>query len=362
MAEDGSGSNSTYTKALSLAIQKPGAKFEDVFKRVRIEVMTRTMEEQMPWEASSLTGDFYFSGSATKPLAPVVVTPSVQSAPQAQLSAPQTQLEAIFWQSIQDSVDAGAFKAYLEQYPNGSFSALARFKVKKYQETEVAVAVPRTTGGLRSIDVLKGYKIWIRSNKGEAGRRYCRRLEDAGLIVQCDVDDTNDPMEDVMLKCATLPADTGEILQEFLGIDSLYLYDWREDEDYGARSGGYCGEFDAITIDSFTGKVVSLGSIDKLRGYRVWVRGNGGKNIEGYCQRLTEAGLFVRCSPNDEHDSEKDIVLACATLPSDTAEILQEYLGISGYKICDWREEEDYGASPGGYCNEFNAIDISTYD
>ncbi len=54
-----------------------------------------------------------------------------------------------------------------------------------------------------------------------------------------------------MLKCATLPADSGEILQKFLGIDSLFLYDWREHEDYGASPGGYCNEFNAIDISTY---------------------------------------------------------------------------------------------------------------
>jgi hypothetical protein len=128
------------------------------------------------------------------------------------------------------------------------------------------VAVPRDNTGGRSIDVLKGHKIWSRSNKGETGNGYCRHLEDAGLIVECDTDYTNDPMEDVMLKCAQLPSDTGEILQEFLGIDSLYLYDWRDHEEYGAKSGGYCDEYDAITIDSFADDIASLGSIKEVKG------------------------------------------------------------------------------------------------
>ena len=127
VAEDGSGSNSAYTKALSLAIRAPGAKVEEVFKRVRIEVMTRTLDQQVPWESSSLTGDFYFSGSTTTPQAPVAAAPV----------APAVDKEAMFWQSIQDSEDAGDFKAYLEQYPDGSFAALARFKAEKYQEVAV---------------------------------------------------------------------------------------------------------------------------------------------------------------------------------------------------------------------------------
>ena len=55
IAEDGSGENSVHTKALSLAIRIPGAKVEEVFKRVRIEVMTRTLDEQVPAELTSVT-------------------------------------------------------------------------------------------------------------------------------------------------------------------------------------------------------------------------------------------------------------------------------------------------------------------
>jgi uncharacterized caspase-like protein len=125
VAEDGVGSNSAYTKALSLAIRRPGATVEQVFKRVRIEVMSRTSDKQVPWESSSLTGDFYFSGSGTTQQAPVAVAPATQP-------AQQVNLEAMFWQSIQGSDDAGDYEAYLEQYPKGSFAALARFKAKSY--------------------------------------------------------------------------------------------------------------------------------------------------------------------------------------------------------------------------------------
>ena len=131
VAEDGSGENSVFTKALALAIRMPGAKVEEVFKRVRIEVMTRTLDQQVPWESTSLTGDFYFSGNTTTPQAPVAAAPAT-------LAAPAVDKETIFWQSIQDSEDAGDFKAYLQQYPDGSFAALARFKAEKYQETVTA--------------------------------------------------------------------------------------------------------------------------------------------------------------------------------------------------------------------------------
>ena len=133
IAEDGSGENSVYTKALSLAIRIPGAKVEEVFKRVRIEVMTRTLDEQVPWESSSLTGDFYFSGGATQvPAAAATVT-------QPALAIDK---EAMFWQSIQGSEDADDYQAYLEQFPNGTFASLARVKVRKLQSTKSAIVAP----------------------------------------------------------------------------------------------------------------------------------------------------------------------------------------------------------------------------
>ncbi len=59
-AIDGSGVNGLYTQELLYQIQRPGLKIEDVFKNVRIEVMKKSDDKQVPWESSSLTGDFYF--------------------------------------------------------------------------------------------------------------------------------------------------------------------------------------------------------------------------------------------------------------------------------------------------------------
>jgi hypothetical protein len=60
IAQDGDGENSVYTAALIKTIPTPGLKLEDVFKRVRVSVTTATRGDQVPWESSSLTGDFSF--------------------------------------------------------------------------------------------------------------------------------------------------------------------------------------------------------------------------------------------------------------------------------------------------------------
>ena len=59
-ALDGSGSNSPYTKHLSRILGQKGLPLELVFKEVRKAVVAETNGEQVPWENSSLMGDFYF--------------------------------------------------------------------------------------------------------------------------------------------------------------------------------------------------------------------------------------------------------------------------------------------------------------
>jgi hypothetical protein len=50
-------------------MRQPGAKVEDVFKQVRAHVRRDSQGKQIPWEATSLEGDFYFQGG--KPTASV---------------------------------------------------------------------------------------------------------------------------------------------------------------------------------------------------------------------------------------------------------------------------------------------------
>jgi formylglycine-generating enzyme required for sulfatase activity len=77
VAEDGGGRNSPYTTALTHAMLQLHEPLEQMFKHVRVEVMSATAGKQIPWESSSLTGDFYFAGRATPP----VPTPAPASVP-----------------------------------------------------------------------------------------------------------------------------------------------------------------------------------------------------------------------------------------------------------------------------------------
>jgi len=57
---DGTDRNSIFTKHLLNNLKKPQLRIEEVFKNIRIAVGKETDNRQIPWESSSLTGDFYF--------------------------------------------------------------------------------------------------------------------------------------------------------------------------------------------------------------------------------------------------------------------------------------------------------------
>lgn len=61
VAYDGLDGGSPYTKHLVEQMRIPGQSVEQLFKRVRIGVARDTANKQVPWESSSLMGDFCFA-------------------------------------------------------------------------------------------------------------------------------------------------------------------------------------------------------------------------------------------------------------------------------------------------------------
>jgi uncharacterized caspase-like protein len=101
VASDGEGPHGLYTAELLKAMDLPGAKVEEVFKAVRVNVIKATAGAQVPWESSSLTGDYFFRPAAA-------ARPAVE-AKQADL---QAKLEAE--RRIREQ-DAAALKAEMEK-------------------------------------------------------------------------------------------------------------------------------------------------------------------------------------------------------------------------------------------------------
>lgn len=87
LAKDGGGANSIYTKHLLEYLSTPAVPVEQVFKEVRVAVAHETQDKQIPWESSSLMGEFYFvpPSSAFKPV--TAVATSAPKAEQPQLAS-----------------------------------------------------------------------------------------------------------------------------------------------------------------------------------------------------------------------------------------------------------------------------------
>jgi hypothetical protein len=60
VAADGPARNGVFTRHLIKHMQTPNLTVEQILKRVRIDVAAETKQRQIPWESSSLMGDFYF--------------------------------------------------------------------------------------------------------------------------------------------------------------------------------------------------------------------------------------------------------------------------------------------------------------
>lgn len=141
VAADGEGRNGLYTGELLAAMDVPGIKIEDVFKRVRGNVVRKSGDAQTPWESSSLTGDFYFRQGDGG----VMSTSTHATAP-----IDTGVMELAFWESIKNSTDMEDFQAYLDKYPNGQFISLAERRVKKKLEKETetpAITAPVGASG-----------------------------------------------------------------------------------------------------------------------------------------------------------------------------------------------------------------------
>jgi hypothetical protein len=59
-ASDGSGKNGLYTSAILESIKIPNLTILQMFQNVRSIVSQKSNKQQIPWESTSLTGDFYF--------------------------------------------------------------------------------------------------------------------------------------------------------------------------------------------------------------------------------------------------------------------------------------------------------------
>jgi TPR repeat protein len=121
MADDGAGSNSPYTSALTSEIIQPGATLEEVFRATRRHVLERTGNQQTPWEHSSLISQFFFvpKPAATTETSSITV---IEDARFAELAA---------WDRIKGTHDPAVLRDHIKRFPNGLFAELADVRIAK---------------------------------------------------------------------------------------------------------------------------------------------------------------------------------------------------------------------------------------
>ena len=120
VASDGADQNGLYTSELLKQMRIPGQSATDMFMRVRSEVMNKTGKKQVPWEASSLIGSFYFSSQPKN----TAGTPTGETPTEPKFDA--SAFELSYWETIKNSTDPADFQAYLNKFPNGKFEDLAK--------------------------------------------------------------------------------------------------------------------------------------------------------------------------------------------------------------------------------------------
>lgn len=126
VASDGEGHNSPYSEALANAIKISGLAIEEVFKRARKKVLDITGSKQVPWETSSITGNFYFQQN--KPLLRTTKGAG-QGIPKD--NSASFMIELALWNEVKASTDAGHLQIYLDRYPDGIFAGIARIKLRE---------------------------------------------------------------------------------------------------------------------------------------------------------------------------------------------------------------------------------------
>ncbi len=155
VALDGTGRNSPFTKALLANIETKGVSINDLMITVRKQVLTSTNGKQVPWENSSLTGQFYFNpddsktaGTKNETIKTAALNPAQSRTPAVRrevMVVADSTLEHTFWVSIKDSNDKIQFQAYLDKFPNGIFAYLAKAKIDALSKSRAIQVEERNT-------------------------------------------------------------------------------------------------------------------------------------------------------------------------------------------------------------------------
>jgi uncharacterized caspase-like protein len=122
VALDGGGAdnsnNGLYTSFLLREFAVPGARIEDAFKRVRLNVRLASKGQQIPWESTSLEEDLYLFPGAKQSLTEAEKETLLEK-------------EMALWQSVKATSDPEILARFIRQFPSGNASELAAARMNR---------------------------------------------------------------------------------------------------------------------------------------------------------------------------------------------------------------------------------------
>ncbi len=142
-AADGSGRNSPYTAALLQHIAEPGVEIDLLFRKVRDSVLETTGGRQEPFVYGSRSSrNFYFVPPPEETEQSAEEEGDEPAGPTQQATLfDERQFDLALWQATQESGSIAAYEAYLRQYPEGIFAAMATLKIDELRRSEVVAAL-----------------------------------------------------------------------------------------------------------------------------------------------------------------------------------------------------------------------------
>jgi uncharacterized caspase-like protein len=113
-----------FSNALAGALLTPGLDAQGVFKQVQVQVAEKTNGRQVPWIEDRLLTKFYFL--SPRDSRSVAIPISTATSPD-----DRDQVERSLWKAIRYSRDPSYFRAYLEKFPEGEYSDVAKLRIEK---------------------------------------------------------------------------------------------------------------------------------------------------------------------------------------------------------------------------------------
>lgn len=182
VALDGDGANSPYSGALAANILEEGIPLEETFRRTRRRVLELTNNKQVPWEHSSLTGEFFFKPKTALPEGREFPVAGVDARHLAELRA---------WEKIKSTEDRGLLEKHIATFPDGVFAELAQIRLERLSRPATPWASVVTGSTLRTAtrsDQVNAYEEGLKAESratdgagfAEAAKLY-RKAAETGL-------------------------------------------------------------------------------------------------------------------------------------------------------------------------------------